>query len=154
MRALDAKVLFARLEPFLSNQNYSKDTKWQTCVVEHLVTDASKLTDISESIKVYLDDYKWQKPLGFADLLAWDSTKLVWQEWHDWLQKTDVIDYNSVSEIMNAIKKGFDVKGKHLFMPLRVAVIGQMHGADVRVAAPLISKASLIERVAACLSSE
>ncbi len=49
--------------------------------------------------------------------------------------------------IQDQIKQQASVKGKQLFMPIRVAVIGQPHGTDLQSLVPLISGKSLLERV-------
>ncbi|MBY0386008.1 glutamate--tRNA ligase, partial [bacterium] len=51
----------------------------------------------------------------------------------------------------NAIKESCAVKGKNLFMPIRVAVIGQPHGAELKILVPLLHKKSLLKRVETCL---
>jgi nondiscriminating glutamyl-tRNA synthetase len=38
-----------------------------------------------------------------------------------------------------------------LFMPIRVAVIGQPHGTELKTLVPLLNKSSLIKRVESCL---
>ncbi len=49
--------------------------------------------------------------------------------------------------IENEIKTTANVKGKNLFMPMRVAVIGKPHGTELKLIVPLISKKSLLSRV-------
>ena len=38
------------------------------------------------------------------------------------------------------------LKGKNLFMPIRVAVIGKPQGTELKILVPLMKKSSLIER--------
>ena len=51
------------------------------------------------------------------------------------------------SEAQNKVKVEAGVKGKQLFMPIRVAIIGKPHGADLKMLVPLIDKDSLLKRV-------
>ena len=44
------------------------------------------------------------------------------------------------SDILNLIKGECEVKGKELFMPIRVAIIGQPHGAELKMLIPLLNK--------------
>ncbi|MEM7647512.1 MAG: glutamate--tRNA ligase, partial [Pseudomonadota bacterium] len=50
-------------------------------------------------------------------------------------------------EVQNKVKTEAGVKGKQLFMPIRVAIIGKPHGADLQSLVPLIDRESLIKRV-------
>ncbi|MDF2947662.1 MAG: gltX [Bacillales bacterium] len=56
----------------------------------------------------------------------------------------------SAEEINKAIKetqKESGQKGKNLFMPIRVAITGQMHGPDLPKAIALVGKEKVIERI-------
>lgn len=150
LRAMAPDLLFAEVAPHISSYPSSKD--WQASIMQHLVTEAVTISDIVEGIRVYLDDYVWQAPEGFAEVCSWQQTAAIWQLWHDWLENVQEINAETVAEIMNSIKNNLGVKGKHLFMPLRAAVIGKLHGADVKVAAPLITRHALLARVKACMS--
>ncbi|MES2963402.1 MAG: glutamate--tRNA ligase, partial [Bdellovibrionota bacterium] len=50
------------------------------------------------------------------------------------------------------VKTEAGVKGKQLFMPIRVAVIGQPHGAELKILVPLLPKSSLLKRVETAIS--
>ena len=154
MRALKPEVLFQHVEPLLLDQEFSDDLQWQSAIMHHLVTDANTLNDIKDAIQVYLDSYVWQVPQGFTEIINWDHTKSIWQYWQQWLVSEQVISAENIADVMQHLTEKYGVKGKQLFMPLRAAVIGQLHGADVRIAAPLISRASLLKRVKACRSAE
>ena len=44
------------------------------------------------------------------------------------------------------------MKGKHLFMPIRVAVIGKPQGTELKMLVPLLHKKTLIRRADSVLS--
>ena len=46
----------------------------------------------------------------------------------------------------NEVKVQSQTKGKNLFMPMRVAVIGKPHGTELKLLTPLIAVKSLISR--------
>lgn len=48
----------------------------------------------------------------------------------------------------NTIKETLDVKGKALFMPLRLALTGQSHGPEMAILLPLIGREKVLERLA------
>ena len=54
-------------------------------------------------------------------------------------------------ELQNKVKEKSGQKGKFLFMPLRVAVIGKPHGTELKLLVPLINKQTLIGRAEKCL---
>ena len=56
------------------------------------------------------------------------------------------LDPDSYTTIAKSIGKTLDVKGKQLFMPLRVAILGNNEGMDLKLACRLIPIGSLIKR--------
>lgn len=153
IRALPKLELIKRLESFGCNFA-NTDQAWQLSLIELIVSDATSLKGLLEAMKPYLEGFIWEKPSGFDELLSWSKTREIWQSWLDWLLEYDVVDRESVSSFIKKIQVEHNVKGKQLFMPLRVAVIGSLNGADVRLAAPIINKKFLIERVKLCLGVE
>ena len=153
MRAIAPLVLFELVMPFLKTKAFSTEPKIQAGLIELLVSDANTLVDLADAMAVYFTDYNWQAPAEFAEVAAWPSTVEIWRMWHSWLSAIGTIDTDSVRLIMQEMQANLGVKGKQLFMPLRIAVLGQCQGADVKLAAPLIATSALIARVEACLEA-
>lgn len=151
LRALSAPELFKYLEAFMPEQSLPEDANWRQNMFELLASDAILISDFASAIKVYLDDFIWQAPADFSEVLSWPQTRAIWQDWHAWLESTDIINAVGIAEFMQSTQAKLGVKGKQLFMPLRLAVVAKCHGVDVKMAAPLITRQSLIARVQACL---
>lgn len=151
LRAMSVVDLFQCLEQMLPDESLPEDTLWRQNIIQLLVSDAVRLTDLSLAIKTYLDSFVWQAPDDIAEVLSWPHTRTIWQYWHNWLLDAELIDSDSIAVLMQTIQSDLGVKGKHLFMPLRLAVVAKCHGVDVKIAAPLISKESLHARVKACM---
>ena len=49
-------------------------------------------------------------------------------------------------KLQDSIKDSQGVKGKQLFMPIRVAVIGKPQGTELKMLVPLLHKKTLISR--------
>jgi nondiscriminating glutamyl-tRNA synthetase len=52
----------------------------------------------------------------------------------------DVVDAPTVKAAIKAVQKETGVKGKNLFMPIRVAVSGQTHGPELPDTVELLGK--------------
>jgi nondiscriminating glutamyl-tRNA synthetase len=48
---------------------------------------------------------------------------------------------------MKDTQKATGVKGKNLFMPMRIALSGQMHGPDLTLYAEIIGRGAVRERI-------
>jgi glutamyl/glutaminyl-tRNA synthetase len=56
-------------------------------------------------------------------------------------------------KLQDQVKDQAGVKGKFLFMPIRVAVIGKPHGAELKILVPLLARESLLDRVRRVLAA-
>lgn len=154
LRALDHKDLWSRLVPFFkaAGLNLPADEAWQDRSLGVFKTSMEILSDAVElyaplsqgSFKIF-DEAK--------DALAWESTPAVITKWVSLLEAFDgeYLSEEDFSNFQNTIKTECGVKGKNLFMPIRVAIIGKPHGAELKQLVPLMQIKELIERAKACL---
>lgn len=63
------------------------------------------------------------------------------------LSAIDEIDEEFSKGIMKALQKKTGVKGKNLFMPIRIAITGQQHGPDLDKIMLVIGKENLLKRI-------
>ena len=82
------------------------------------------------------------------EVLSWESTTEVLKTWL-FLLEAFVSPYLSEEDFLqmqSQVKSTCGVKGKFLFMPIRVSVIGRPHGAELKHLVPLIRVDDLIKR--------
>jgi len=89
------------------------------------------LTDIFTSKLNLMDDAK--------EVLTWETTPIVKKVVSDELAKLtdDYMSKEDLSSLMDILKKEHKVKGKNLFMGLRVVLTGLCHGSDLTRLIPL-----------------
>ena len=59
----------------------------------------------------------------------------------------DEVTPDAVQPLFKKIQKGLKVKGKSVYMPIRVALTGVMHGPDLNVIAALMGREKVLERI-------
>lgn len=149
LRALPSADLWKLVEETLiQNQiQFPKDHDWQIKSIEAF---KPKLEIVSDAVILYqaLDDSKFHIAEESQEVLNFEATRPVLMKWKELLEKLnhDFMTEEDFVRIENEVKTQTGAKGKNLFMPMRVAVIGKPHGTEVKLLAPLISKKSLIER--------
>lgn len=155
LRALDNGQLWAAVEPMLQKHQvgYLQDREWQMKSVETFRAAMETLTDAVELYRVLNDD-QYQILPESAETLAWEPTKAVLTAWRDLLAAApeDVLSEEKFLQIQDEVKNKTGAKGKNLFMPIRVAVIGKPHGTELKILVPLMKKSSLIARAEKCLN--
>ena len=128
------------------------DPKWQDKSLELFTQNLEVLSDAIELYKPLADNIFDIKPES-QEVLEWDTTKPVIKSWIEQVEaiKADYLSTDEFNEILNNIKTQCDVKGKNLFMPIRVAIIGAPHGAELKSLVPLLKKEVLLKRANKCI---
>ena len=85
------------------------------------------------------------------EILKQDTTVAVFE---DFLEKLEVAgDFSSenIKTLIKTIQKDTGVKGKNLFMPIRIASTGSMHGPELNTSLELLGRDRVVTRVKAAL---
>ena len=81
------------------------------------------------------------------DVLAGETVPTVMAAFKMQLEGLETFDAASIKAAIKAVQKETGVKGKNLFMPIRVVITGQTHGPELPNAIALIGKEKAIARV-------
>ena len=156
LRALPHDELWSRIEPFLNEAKIeipqAKDPVWRDQALAAFKTSMQTLADAPKLFETVADSLFSVKAEA-AEVKGWAETKKVWEAW---LQLLEAHPSEKVSEaefgaLQDKVKDLCGVKGKTLFQPIRVAVIGQPQGTELKILVPLLTKTSLMNRVKTCL---
>lgn len=149
LRALSNEELWKAVHEFLIKTDLvlPQDQKWRLKSVEVF---RSKMEILSDCVTLYtpLDESKFLIADESAEVLSWPTTQKVLQVWKALLSdyKSEYLDEETFIDFENKVKAQSETKGKNLFMPMRVAVIGKPHGTELKILTPLIPVQSLIRR--------
>ncbi|MCB0351320.1 MAG: glutamate--tRNA ligase [Bdellovibrionales bacterium] len=149
LRALPHAELWSRLAPFFAQAGLKMptDADWQDRSLSVFKTSMETLKDavelyrpLSTDALVIHDEAK--------ETLGWPTSKAVITEWKNQIasQKEDYLSEAQFLAVQDAVKAACGVKGKELFMPIRVAVVGKPHGAELKILIPLLNKKIILER--------
>lgn len=149
LRALPSDELWRRVQPFLAREKMRlpSDPEWQRKSVEAFKTSMETLVDAIELYRPLNDDSFVILPEA-DETLKWEPSKAVLTAWRDLVaaHPSDYMTGDEFLKIQDEVKAKTGAKGKNLFMPIRVAVIGKPHGTELKILVPLIAKSSLIDR--------
>ncbi len=150
LRAKSDRELWGLIVPFLDQAKvpYQADIEWQNKSVQVFKNYMEVLTD-AVGLYQQLDDQSFQIHEDAQEALGWESTRVVLNTWKELIQNTnkDFLTEEEFLKIQDEVKVKANVKGKNLFMPIRVAVIGKPHGTELKILVPLLQTSSLIDRV-------
>lgn len=154
LRALPHGELWNRIVPFLEEAGLHvsehpewNDVQWQDRALGALKTSMELLKDAVPLFDL-LSDKKFAVQSEAAEAMAWESTPSVIRAWRDELasMSQDFLTEAEFLAVQDRVKDKANAKGKHLFMAIRVAVIGKPHGTELKQLVPLIPRKSLVLR--------
>ena len=149
LRALPNMEIWKQIQPFLARENMDlpKDPAWQEKSIEVF---KNYMEILSDAIELYrpLNDKSYVILPESEEALKWEATKAVLTTWKELIAAypSDYMTEEDFLKIQDEVKNKTGAKGKNLFMPIRVAVIGKPHGAELKILVPLMKKSSLIAR--------
>ncbi len=157
LRSLSNEVLWFHIEQQLKKNNI----EW--VVSEQRRDQALNLfknyiQNFSEAVEYFslLIDDQFSIDSESKEILSSESARSVISYWVELIlqskNQSEFLNEDEFIEIQNQVKTHCGVKGKHLFMPIRVAVVGKPHGAELKELVPLIAKESLVKRAQLVLS--
>ncbi len=146
IKALSVEDLAQRARPYLENANIAiPNDLWLKLLVGIL---QDRMTHIGEIVSLYQSFF--HSVFNLADdayqFLVDNQSELVLETFYKHLESSDF----SPEEIEALIKKtGFDTqtKGKPLFMGLRIATTGDMHGPSLPISLALLGKLIVLSRL-------
>ncbi len=154
LRNLSDQELWKRVEPFIAKEKIEiyDDLAWREKSVGVLKTAMETLHDAVDLYRLLSDNLFKVSEKG-KETLEWDSSQGVVEKWMDLISKmpNTFMTSEEFEGFQEEIKNSCGVKGKFLFMPIRVAVIGHPQGAEMKQLAPLLKKSSLLDRAEYCL---
>lgn len=155
LRALPNAEIWKQIAPFLkaAGLNLPQDSDWQIKSVE---TFKSYMEILSDAVNLYtpLDDSKYEIKAESDEALKWESTKPVLNAWKELVMAhpTESFTEQDFLKIQDEVKLKSGQKGKNLFFPIRIALIGQPHGAELKILVPLMTKKSILARAEKALA--
>lgn len=155
LRALPADEIWNQIKPYLDQAglNLPTDSGWQIQSVE---TFKSYLEILSDAITFYtpLDDGKYEIYPESDEALKWESTRPVLTAWKELVaaHATENLTEAEFLKIQDEVKNKTGQKGKNLFFPIRIALIGKPQGTELKILVPLMKKKSILSRAEKALS--
>ncbi|MEK2688364.1 glutamate--tRNA ligase [Bdellovibrio sp. GT3] len=156
LRALPNAELWKAIQPFLARENMQlpSDPVWQD---KSLNLFKPYMEVLADAITLYrpLNDNSYVIQPDAEEVMKLETTKAVLTAWKELVQAhgSEYMSEEEFLKIQDEVKNKTGAKGKNLFQPIRVAVIGQPHGAELKILVPLMKKQSLVARAEKALAT-
>lgn len=105
------------------------------------------LAEVTNLVPMFVGDTVEPENEETLEMLKIEEAPVVISCFKTLVEATETVDQAFASTVMKAIQKETGVKGKNLFMPVRAAISGQLHGPDLVAIIELLGKDLLIKRL-------
>ena len=149
IRNCKTEDLVARLKPFLEQAGYKTDainTKWLNEVIELIKTELTTLAEVGSHIDIFFDD-KYKMTTEAKEILEKDSARQVVKTFAEYLKTSDDTPQKLYPAAIKDVKEKTNAKGKELFMPIRAALTGKVHGPELDKVFAILGKDATLKRL-------
>ncbi len=157
MKLLPAEALAARAKPFFEKcdipevrEGIRKVTEdWFVRMVDLLRVDHGLLSELPLASKVFFNDEPELSIEAGQAVVEGNSIPVVTALKNAMESAAEPVTQEAFEAIQKQIGSQLQVKGKALFIPIRVALTGQVHGPEMKKAVPLLGKSRALSRIRA-----
>ncbi|NPA53396.1 MAG: glutamate--tRNA ligase [Aquificae bacterium] len=143
---LDLEDLTRRAIPFFEKFGYKADFEYYKKVMEAIRDSLETLMDIGERARpFFIDNFPYDEDA--KSFLEDETGYKVVQLFYEKVKQLDNITKEDFKKITKEIQKELKVKGKGLFMPIRVALTGKTSGVDIATLVEVIGKDRVLHRL-------
>lgn len=158
MRQLDADAFFDCAKPhmiaagYMTGEETGEKLAWLRRVVATAQEHVSYAAKIPACVEMYFnDEFAFENEEAEA-VLKGETVPAVINMLLDELPKIEALDNASVKALFKQIQKATKLKGKDVFMPIRVALTGNQHGPELAAMVPLLGAERTAKRIKASMA--
>ena len=149
IRNCNTEDLVERLKPFLEHTGYKTDVidaKWLNEVIELVKTELTTLAEIGSHIDIFFDD-KYIMTAEAKEILEKEAACQVVKAFAKYLKTAAGNPQENYLAAIKYTKEKTSAKGKELFMPIRAALTGKVHGPELDKIFVILGKAAALKRL-------
>jgi len=141
LKRLTESELKLALENVLSKSHdyFSMSDSWKVDCIKFFKNHLQFFTEFEQKLN---DDIFYTESVEsdiVKDIKSWETTPKIENQVRDWLknQSGDFLESKALETLINEVKEKCQVKGKPLFMGIRVTLTGKDHGPELKDLIPL-----------------
>ncbi len=151
IRNTDLERLVELSLPFLEKAGFDiGDRQKMQKIIEAVQTNLRYLAEIPEVTRIF-------QPKSFSkdditepearEMLEQESTQRVFHSLAEKLASIDSLPQGKFRELIKQVQKETGVKGKNLWMPVRIALTGEMHGPELPAVIEILGRDHCLQRI-------
>jgi nondiscriminating glutamyl-tRNA synthetase len=146
-KLVELALPFLRQAGYVSENPSSEEMKWMELVMTALQERLSTIKEVEEQVKILLGEEVTLENEEAAAVLKEETAPLVIRTFQEKLLALEEITPETVKALLKSLTKELKLGGKLVYMPIRVALTGQMHGPDLYLIIAILGKELVVRRL-------
>ena len=146
-RLVGLAIPYLQSEGYLKDEVTEADVQWVTLIMQALQEKIHTINDIGEFMHLFVGEDITIEDEEAKEVLADPDVPTVINALKEQLAALPEWNAEDVKKIFKTISKETGLKGKKVFMPIRVALTGQMHGPDLHFIIPVLGPELVAKRL-------
>jgi len=143
----DIAIPFLKEAGFIDDNFIKEKYEWLKVLVETVREGLSNVSEIVDKVDIFFNDKVELEDAEAFEVLNWEETSTVLNVFKEEINNVDEIDQEFAKTVMKKVQKSTGVKGKKLYMPVRVALSGKVHGPELVSIIYLLGKQNILNRI-------
>lgn len=124
----------------------AKTVEWARKLINVYKQQMSYMAQINEMAAVFFNEPEEVSGEALAEIQN-DTAPIVLKEFAERIQKLPIFDTVKILDTIKAIQKETGIKGRELWMPIRIAVTHEMHGPELPESIELVGREKALKHV-------
>jgi nondiscriminating glutamyl-tRNA synthetase len=136
--------------PHLKQKGYWSsdiDMEWLDKVVKTVQDELSYVGEIANKVGIFFEDEVQPKDTEAQEMMNMEHVPQLLKVFAKKIEEAEKVDEEFARGVFKEIQKETGIKGKNLFMPIRIALTGQMHGPELYEIIPILDKDRILKRL-------
>lgn len=142
----DLAIPYLLEKGFVDTDFVKSNNDWMLMLIDTVKESLSTVSEISEKVEFIFQDELNIEEEVYQEFLNDENSKVLMRAIIKELSFIEEVDMDYAKTFMKTIQKNTGIKGKNLFMPVRVALTGSTHGPELVNVLFLLGKDKMIKR--------
>jgi len=147
-RITELAVSYLQKEGFLPQKINEEKYEWAKMIVTAVQEKLHCINEISEFMNIFIGETVNFESDEAKAVLEEEQVSQVIEVLRTKLAEMDIIEPSTVKKALKAITKETKLGGRKVYMPIRVALTGKMHGPELYYLIPVLGKELIEKRLA------
>jgi len=132
---------------YIDEKTVEEKHDWVKAIVITIQESISNLSEIPEKVEIFFNNKIEPEDENALEMLKGEQVSSLLNAFKEELDKIEEVDDEFSKGIMKKIQKATGVKGKNLYMPVRIALTGNNHGPELTNIIYILGKQNILDRI-------